>query len=60
VTRGLALLFAIIGVLLLLSISFFLSANQPWLASAAALVSLFFIGFGFIVKARLRRKNTQG
>jgi drug/metabolite transporter (DMT)-like permease len=60
VTRGLALLFAIIGVLLLLSISFFLSTNQPWFALAAAFVSVFFIGFGFIVKARMRRKNSQG
>ncbi|QGQ94816.1 hypothetical protein EHS13_07955 [Paenibacillus psychroresistens] len=56
-SRSLALLFAVVGTLLLVSISFFLTQHQPWLVLLASLVSLFFIGFGFVVKARMRRKN---
>jgi ABC-type antimicrobial peptide transport system permease subunit len=57
VTRIPALLFAVLGTLLLISISFFMTAHQPWLALAASVVSIFFIGFGFVVKAKMRRKN---
>ncbi|GIP40762.1 hypothetical protein J31TS4_40420 [Paenibacillus sp. J31TS4] len=55
--KSLALLFAVVGVLLLLAISASISFHQPWLALLFTIVSLFFIGAGFIVKARLRRKN---
>jgi drug/metabolite transporter (DMT)-like permease len=57
VSRNLALVFAVVGTLLLVSISFFLSQHQPWLVLLASIVSLLFIGFGFVVKARMRRKN---
>jgi uncharacterized membrane protein len=56
-TRGLALLFAVIGTLLLVSISFFMTTGQPWLVLLASIVSILFIGFGFVVKVRMRRKN---
>jgi len=55
--KPLALLFAFVGTALLASIAYFMSAKQPWLAALAAVVSLLFIGFGFIVKARIRRKR---
>jgi ABC-type multidrug transport system permease subunit len=58
--RGLALLFAIVGTLLLVSISFFMTQHQPWLVLLASIVSLLFIGFGFVVKVQMRRKNREG
>jgi ABC-type multidrug transport system permease subunit len=59
-SRGLALLFAIAGTLLLVSISFFMTQNQPWLVLLASIVSILFIGFGFVVKVQMRRKNQEG
>jgi uncharacterized membrane protein len=59
VSRSLALLFAVVGTLLLVSISFFMTQHQPWLVLLASIVSLLFIGFGFVVKARVRRKNEK-
>jgi ABC-type bacteriocin/lantibiotic exporter with double-glycine peptidase domain len=59
VTRGLALLFAIVGTLLLASISFLMTIHQPWLVLIASLVTILFIGFGFVVKVRMRRKNAE-
>jgi ABC-type bacteriocin/lantibiotic exporter with double-glycine peptidase domain len=59
-SRGLALLFAIIGTLLLVSISFFMTQQQPWLVLIASIVSILFIGFGFVVKVQMRRKNQAG
>jgi CHASE2 domain-containing sensor protein len=57
--KPLALLFAIIGTLLLASISLFITLRQPWLALLSAVIALFFIGFGFIVKAKLRKKQNR-
>jgi ABC-type bacteriocin/lantibiotic exporter with double-glycine peptidase domain len=59
VTRGLALLFAIVGTLLLASISFLMTTQQPWLVLIATLVTILFIGYGFVVKVRMRRKNVE-
>jgi ABC-type bacteriocin/lantibiotic exporter with double-glycine peptidase domain len=59
-SRGLALLFAIIGTLLLVSISFFMTQQQPWLVLIASIVSILFIGLGFVVKVQMRRKNQVG
>lgn len=55
--KPLALLFAVIATLLLASISIFLSLRMPWMAFLSTVVSILFIGFGFIVKARLRKKQ---
>jgi drug/metabolite transporter (DMT)-like permease len=57
--KPLALLFAIVGTLLLASISLFITLRQPWMAILCAVVSLFFIGFGFVVKAKLRKKQQK-
>jgi hypothetical protein len=57
--KPLALLFAVIGTLLLASISLFISLGQAWLAVLSGVVSFFFIGFGFIVKAKLRKKQNR-
>jgi uncharacterized membrane protein len=59
VSRSLALVFAVVGTLLLVSISFFMTQHQPWLVLLASIVSLFFIGFGFVVKARMRRNSEK-
>lgn len=56
--RGLALLFAVIGVLLLVSISYFITVRQPGLVALSSVVSLLFIAFGFVVKARIRRRES--
>jgi hypothetical protein len=57
--KPLALIYAVLGTALLATISFFMATGQPWLATLAAIVSLLFIGSGFIVKARQRRKREQ-
>jgi hypothetical protein len=57
--KPLALLFAIVGTLLLTSISLFITLKQPWLVLLSAVIALFFIGFGFIVKAKLRKKQNR-
>ncbi|MEX2460211.1 MAG: DUF5325 family protein [Paenibacillaceae bacterium] len=58
-SRSLAFVFAIVGTLLLVSISFFMTQHQPWLVLTASIVSILFIGFGFVVKARMRRMNEK-
>jgi uncharacterized membrane protein len=57
VSRGLALLFAVVGTLLLVSISFFMTTGQPWLVLIASIISILFIGYGFVIKVQMRRKN---
>jgi uncharacterized membrane protein len=59
VSRNLALLFAVVGTLLLVSISFFMTLHQPWLVLLASVLSILFIGFGFVVKVQMRRKNEK-
>jgi len=56
-SKGLGLLYAVIGTALLACVSYFMAAGRPWLAMLAGLVSILFIGSGFIVKAKLRKKN---
>jgi ABC-type bacteriocin/lantibiotic exporter with double-glycine peptidase domain len=48
-----------VGTLLLASISFLMTIHQPWLVLLASLVTILFIGFGFVVKVRMRRKNAE-
>ncbi|MBP1992049.1 DUF5325 family protein [Paenibacillus eucommiae] len=59
-SKPLALLFACVGILLLSAISLFMSLKMPWLALLSSLVALGFIGYGFVLKAKLRRKNNNG
>lgn len=57
-SKPLALLFAVVGTLLLACISLFIALREPWMVLACTIVSLGFIGYGFAVKAKMRRKNT--
>lgn len=57
--RGLALVFAVVGTLLLVSISFFITQHQPWLVLISSIVSIGFIEYGFVVKVKTRRKNEK-
>ncbi|MGG1553341.1 MULTISPECIES: DUF5325 family protein [Paenibacillus] len=58
-SKPLALLFAFIGTLLLAAISLFIALRMPWMAVLCSLVALGFIGYGFAVKAKIRKKNTR-
>lgn len=51
-----ALFFAVIGTALLLCISFTMSIGQPWLALGFGIAAILFIGFGFMYKAKQRKK----
>jgi uncharacterized membrane protein len=55
--KGLALLFAIIGTALLAGISFAISLGNVWLVLLFSILSIGFIGFGFVVKAKQRKRN---
>ncbi|OXM87080.1 DUF5325 family protein [Paenibacillus rigui] len=57
--KGLALLFAIVGTLLLAGISLGLSLGNLWLVIFFTLASIGFIGFGFVVKAKQRRRREE-
>jgi hypothetical protein len=50
-----ALLFASIGILLLVGVSFFISLRSPWGAALCGVAAFLWIGFGFGMKARARR-----
>jgi hypothetical protein len=56
--KGLALFFAFGGTALLASISYFMAVGNPVMAVLFSLISLFFIGAGFIVKAKQRKKKS--
>jgi hypothetical protein len=56
-SKPLSLLFAVIAVLLFIGIGISLSYRLLWLALLLTVVSVFQIGLGFIIKARLHRKN---
>ncbi|NEW08443.1 YlaF family protein [Paenibacillus sp. SYP-B3998] len=58
-SKPLALLFAVIGTLLLAGISLFIALRQPWMILLFTVISLGFIGYGFVVKAKLRKRNNQ-
>ncbi|WP_338554975.1 DUF5325 family protein [Paenibacillus sp. KS-LC4] len=57
-SKPLSLLFAVIAVLLMSATAISMSYNA-WLALLFAVLTLFSIGGGFIVKARLRRLKQQ-
>jgi hypothetical protein len=54
-----ALFFSVVGVALLLGVSLAISYRRPGLALLAAAASVLFIGWGFAVKARNRRRNER-
>jgi len=55
--KSLALLFAVIGTALLACISYAISLGNVWLVLLFSIVSIVFIGVGFIVKAKQTKKN---
>ncbi|MDF2725445.1 MAG: hypothetical protein K0Q59_5122 [Paenibacillus sp.] len=57
--RPLALLFAVIGTALLVGIALAISFGNGLAVALCSVGSLLFIGFGFSVKAKLRRKQEQ-
>jgi hypothetical protein len=58
-SRYQALFFAVTGVVLLLGISFFISLRSPVLTVLCSLAAILWIGVGFMVKARARRKQDR-
>jgi cation transport ATPase len=55
--RGLALFFSITGIILLGGIGFAISIRMPWLAFLLAAAAVAWIGWGFVWKARLSKRN---
>jgi hypothetical protein len=58
-SKPLAFLFAVVGILLLTSISFFISQGMPWMVLISSMAALLFIGYGFGVKAKMRKKQNR-
>ncbi|GAB2676492.1 DUF5325 family protein [Paenibacillus thermoaerophilus] len=58
-SRPLALFFAVVGTLLLCSIAIALSFRNLWLVLLSVLASVGFIGYGFVLKAKIRRKSQK-
>jgi hypothetical protein len=55
-SKGLALLFAFIGAALMAGIGYGVAARSAWMIILFIIISILFIGFGFIVKAKLRKR----
>ncbi|BBI35133.1 DUF5325 family protein [Cohnella abietis] len=55
-SKSLSLFFAVASVILLLATAFSIS-NNGWLTLLFSVLTLAMIAFGFITKARLRKKN---
>lgn len=55
--RPLALLFAVIGTALLVGIAAAISFRSPLAVWLCSIGSVAFIGWGFALKAKMRRKN---
>ncbi|WP_040952902.1 DUF5325 family protein [Gorillibacterium massiliense] len=51
-----ALAYSIVGVLLMLSVTFAMSFEKPLVALALGIAAILYIGAGFIIKARMQRK----
>lgn len=52
-----ALFFSFTGVALLLAVSFSISLRNGWLTLLFGVAAILWIGFGFAMKARARRRN---
>jgi hypothetical protein len=59
-SKPLALLFAVVGIVLLASISLFISLGMPWMVLVCSIAALLFIGYGFGLKAKMRKKQNRG
>jgi len=58
-SKSLSLTFALISTVLMAATAVMISFNL-WLTLLLAIVTVGFIGFTFVLKARLRRKQEQG
>jgi FtsH-binding integral membrane protein len=58
-SKPLALVFAVVGIILLSAISLFISLRLPWMALLSSIAALLFIGYGFAVKAKIRKKQNR-
>lgn len=56
-SRFQALFFAVVGVCLLLAISFSISLRSIWLVLLFTVLSVCWTGFGFVTKAKARKRN---
>lgn len=56
-SKPLALLWSLIAISLLVSVGAFLSYQKPWFALLFSLLFIVQVGAGFILKAKLSRKN---
>jgi hypothetical protein len=57
-SKTLSLLFSLLATAMLLATAFSISYNG-WLALALGVLSIFMIGLGFVVKAKLRKKSSS-
>jgi hypothetical protein len=57
--RLMALGFSLAGVVLLTAIGFAFSIGSGWLVALFTIAAIGWIGFGFVVKARLQRRHDQ-
>lgn len=57
--KGLALLWAVVGTALLAAISYGMATGSTGMAVLFSVISFFFIGAGFIVKAKQRKRSEQ-
>lgn len=55
--KPLALLWSMLAIAILVSVGAALSYQRPWLALLCAMLFIFQVGAGFIIKARLQRKR---
>ena len=56
-SKPMALFFAIGGTVLLAVIAWFIAVGQPWMVLLFSLLTTGFIGYGFVFKARQRKKR---
>lgn len=58
-SRPMALFFAVGGTVLLAVIAWFIAAGQPWLVLLVSLLTIGFIGYGFVFKAKQRKRQSD-
>lgn len=54
---AMALIFAFIGVLLMMGIGISMAYGSPWMAVLFSILTIGFMGYSFALKARLRRRQ---
>lgn len=54
-----ALIFSVIGVLLMVGISVSISLHKPWLVLCFSIATILFTGAGFAYKSKTRKRNSK-